>query len=79
MFFGLFKGAKVSKDFNAGEEIKAGITAEVTEDLHVNVTATVTIDLIGEAKKLAAKTGTPIDDKAIAWLETLARANSAAA
>ncbi len=74
MFFGLFNGAKVEKKFEAGEELKAGITAEVTEDLHVNVTATVSIDLIGEAKKLAAKTGTPIDDQAVAWLEKLTRA-----
>lgn len=29
------------------------------------------IDLVAEAKKLAAKTGTPIDDQAIAWLEKL--------
>ena len=31
----------------------------------------VEIDLVVEAKKLAEKTATPIDDQAIAWLEKL--------
>jgi hypothetical protein len=31
----------------------------------------VEINLVEEAKKLAAKTETPIDDQAIAWLEKL--------
>lgn len=37
----------------------------------VNITVGVAIDLVAEAKKLAAKTSTPIDDQAIAWLESL--------
>lgn len=77
MFFGLFKGAKVQKSF-AKSEMKADLSAELTEDLHVKVTATLEVDLIGEAKKLAEKTGTPIDDQAIAWLEKISRAEKAA-
>ena len=31
------------------------------------------IDLIAELKKLAAKTATPLDDQAIAWVEGMLR------
>jgi hypothetical protein len=34
----------------------------------VQIGMTIKVDLIAEAKKLAAKTGTPLDDQALAWL-----------
>lgn len=55
MFFGLFKGAKVQKSFGATKEMQANLSAEVTEDLHVKVTATIEVDLIGEAKKTRSR------------------------
>lgn len=47
------------------------VSVDVTPKLEVIVEMGVKIDLIAEAKKLAAKTNTPIDDQAIAWLEKL--------
>lgn len=35
------------------------------------IQAKIEVDLVVEAEKLAAKTGTPIDDQAIAWLKML--------
>lgn len=57
---------------NIGEYGSASV--DVTGDLKVVVALEVTVDLIAEAKKLAAKTSTPIDDQAIAWLELLVKA-----
>lgn len=45
--------------------------ADVAVSGHVEVGVVVRINLVAEAKKLAAKTSTPIDDKAIEWLESL--------
>jgi hypothetical protein len=45
----------------------------VTSDLKLKVSLEVSVDLIAEAKKLAAKTGTPVDDLAIAWLEKIVK------
>lgn len=62
-----------------GEELKGSIgkvgsySVDVTPELKVKVAVAVEVDLIAEAKKLAAKTGTPIDDGAIAWLEKITR------
>lgn len=62
-------------------EVKIGeygsASVDVTPDLKVKVAVEATVDLIAEAKKLAAKTGTPIDDRAIAWLEKVVKANAA--
>jgi hypothetical protein len=66
----MFEGKELEKSFGD----VATVSVDVTPDLHLEVSATVRVDLIGEAKKLAAKTGTPIDDVAIAWLEKLVRA-----
>lgn len=44
---------------------------DVKPDLKVEVALKAEIDLIAEVKKLAAKTDTPLDDHAIAWLEAL--------
>ena len=57
-----------------GKEVEGKI-GEVGEyfvdvDSHgvVQIGMTIKVDLIAEAKKLAAKTGTPLDDQALAWL-----------
>jgi hypothetical protein len=55
------------------------VSVDVTPDLHVEIALTVKVDLIAEAKKLAAKTATPVDDAAIAWLEKIMRATPVAA
>lgn len=48
-----------------------GYSVDLTEKGELEVSVMVKVDLVAEAKKLAAKTGTPIDDQAIAWLEKL--------
>ena len=50
------------------------VSVDVTPDLKVKVSVEAHVDLIAEAKKLAAKTQTPIDDQAIAWLEKIVQA-----
>ena len=47
------------------------VSVDVTSELKLKVAVEVEIDLVAEAKKLAAKTSTPIDDAAIAWLEKI--------
>jgi hypothetical protein len=47
------------------------VTVDVTPELKLKVSASVEVDLLAEIKKLAAKTATPIDDAAIAWIEKL--------
>lgn len=47
------------------------VSVDVTSELKVKISAEVEIDLVAEAKKLAAKTKTPVDDVAIAWLEKI--------
>jgi hypothetical protein len=58
-------------------EVKIGeygsASVDVTGELKVVASVSLEIDLIGEVKKLCAKTATPIDDAAIAWLEKLVR------
>jgi hypothetical protein len=46
-------------------------SVDLTSKGEVEIMVGVKIDLVAEAKKLAAKTSTPLDDKAIAWLEIL--------
>jgi hypothetical protein len=53
------------------------VSCEVTDQLKVRLALTAEVNLIDELKRLAAKTKTPIDDKAIAWLEKIVRANVA--
>lgn len=50
---------------------------DVSDKGEVEIGVSVKINLVAEAKKLAAKTATPIDDQAIAWLEKLMGATSA--
>ena len=52
-------------------------SVDVTPELKVKVEVSIEVDLIAEAKKLAAKTETPIDDAAIAWLEKIAKGAAA--
>jgi hypothetical protein len=58
-------------DVKIGEYGNASV--DVTPDLHLEVALSVKVDLIGELKKLALKTGTPLDDQAIAWVESMVR------
>ena len=55
------------------------VIVDVTPELKLKVSAVVEIDLLSEIKKLAAKTATPIDDAAIAWIEKLVKAGNALA
>lgn len=48
-------------------------SVDVTPDLKVKVEVGIEVDLIAELKKLAAKTNTPLDDQAIAWVESMVR------
>ncbi len=53
------------------------LSVDVTPDLHLDVQVGVKIDLLAELKKLAAKTQTPLDDTAIAWVERVLAAAKA--
>jgi hypothetical protein len=66
----LLKGNELEKQFSDSVKVIVDVTPEL------KVKATVEVDLIAEAKKLAAKTETPIDDKAIEWLEKITKAAS---
>ena len=55
------------------------VIVDVTPELKIKVSASVEVDLIGELKKLAEKTATPIDDAALAWIEKLVKAGNALA
>lgn len=69
MLKGLLEGTEVeTKIGNVGRA-----AVDVTPDLKVKLSVSVEFDLVAEAKKLAAKTGTPIDDAAISWLESLVK------
>ncbi len=48
-----------------------GYSADLNDKGMLEISVSVHVDLVAEAKKLAAKTSTPIDDKAIEWLEKL--------
>jgi hypothetical protein len=56
-------------DTKIGEYGRASV--DVTPDMKLRIEVAIEVDLVHEAKKLAAKTGTPIDDAAIAWLEKI--------
>lgn len=58
-------------DVKIGEYGAASV--DVTGELQLEVALSLKVDLIAEIKKLAAKTETPIDDTAIAWVESLVR------
>lgn len=47
------------------------VSFDITDKGMLKISAEIQIDLVAEAKKLAAKTATPIDDAAIAWLEKI--------
>ena len=63
------------KEFDKKIGEYGSVSVDVTPDLKLKVAAEIEVDLIAEAKKLAAKTATPLDDQAIAWLEKIVRAN----
>ena len=58
-----------------GKELEVAIgeygsaSVDVTDKGVVELAVSVKVDLLAELKKLAAKTSTPIDDAAIAWVE----------
>lgn len=53
------------------------VVVDVTPELKLKASVIVEIDLIGELKKLAEKTATPIDDAALVWIEKLVKAGQA--
>lgn len=55
------------------------VIVDVTPELKLSISAKVEVDLIGELKKLAEKSATPIDDAALAWIEKLVKAGNALA
>ena len=55
------------------------VIVDVTTELKLSIYAKVEVDLIGELKKLAEKTATPIDDAALLWIEKLVKAGNALA
>lgn len=66
-----------------GEELKGNIgsvgkySVDVTPELKLKVSVSAEVDLVAELKTLAAKTATPLDDKAIAWVEGMLTAAKA--
>jgi hypothetical protein len=60
-----------------GKELEGNIgnigkySVDVTPQGELEVMVGVKVSLVGELKKLAAKTKTPIDDKAIEWVEAM--------
>jgi hypothetical protein len=64
------------KEFEKKFGQHTAVAVDVTPDLKLKVTFEISVDLVEEAKKLAAKTNTPIDDTAVAWLQKLAEANA---
>jgi hypothetical protein len=63
----MFEGKEVQG--NIGEY--GNYYADIDAKGHVEVGVILKVNLVAEAKKLAAKTKTPIDDKAIEWLEAM--------
>lgn len=60
-----------------GKEVEGKIgsigqySVDVTPALELEVMVGLKINLINEIKKLAAKTSTKVDDKAIEWIESM--------
>jgi len=50
------------------------VSLDVTSELKVRLEVGLEVDLVAEIKKLAAKTSTPIDDAAVAWIEKIVSA-----
>ena len=50
------------------------VSIDVTSDLKVKVSLDATFDLITLLKEMAKKTNTPLDDKAIEWVESVIKA-----
>ena len=65
----MFEGKEVDKKL--GEY--GSVSVDITPEMKLRVELVAEVDLIAEAKKLAAKSDTPIDDAAIAWLEKISR------
>jgi len=63
----MFEGKELEKKL--GDYGVASV--DIDGQLKVKVELAVEIDLIAEVEKLAAKSSTPIDDQAIAWIKKL--------
>ena len=63
----ILEGKELEKQFSESVKVSIDVTPALTVKLEAEV------DLIAEAKKLALKTETPIDDAAIAWLEKITK------
>jgi hypothetical protein len=63
----MFEGKEVQGTIGSVGQYSVDLTAQGELEVMVGLK----INLVDEAKKLAAKTATPIDDTAIAWLEKL--------
>ncbi len=59
------------KEFEGKIGSVGAYSADLDDKGNLEIMIGVKIDLVEEAKKLAVKTSTPIDDQAIAWLEKL--------
>jgi len=70
----VLEGKEFDKSF--GEYGK--VTVDVNQELKLEIAVGVQVDLLGEIKKLAAKTETPIDDQVVAWIEKLLQASKKA-
>lgn len=67
---GMLEGKEIVQKI--GEYGEASL--DITGDMKLKLAVAVEVDLIAELKKLAAKTSTPIDDQAIAWVESVVKA-----
>lgn len=70
----MLEGKEVEKKI--GEYGTASV--DVTSEGKVKIEVSIEVDLVAEAEKLAKKTKTEIDDKAIAWLKLLMGRSDAA-
>lgn len=68
----LLEGNELEKDLGAYGKA----TVDVTPELKLKVSVVAEVDLVAEAKKLALKTETPVDDAALDWLQKLVAAAS---
>jgi hypothetical protein len=50
---------------------------DVNDSLVLEIGLSAKVDLVAELKKIAAKTSTPVDDVAIAWIEKVLAAKKA--
>lgn len=71
------RSLKQGDDMFDGKEFETKIgqygsaSVDLTPELKLKLNFELTVDLVVEAKKLAAKTKTPLDEQALRWLEIL--------